>query len=138
MMTLCPSEVRIPSARMRAIVSVGPPAAKGTTMTTGRVGKVWADAPVMAAAATSAVRTNLFMDVPVVGKAIARGRHPTRRRAAGKDAIGGFASLAAASILPAPGTPMSLLRLFFSFRGRAGRGGFWLVSLAWLALGFVL
>ena len=33
---------------------------------------------------------------------------------------------------------MSLLRLFFSFRGRAGRGGFWLVSLAWLALGFVL
>src|ERR1051325_9770114 len=79
MMTLCPSEVRIPSARMRAIVSVGPPAAKGTTMTTGRVGKVWADAPVMAAAATSAVRTNLFMDVPVVGKAIARGRHRPRR-----------------------------------------------------------
>ena len=33
---------------------------------------------------------------------------------------------------------MNLLRLFFSFRGRASRGGFWLVSLTWGALGFVL
>jgi uncharacterized membrane protein YhaH (DUF805 family) len=27
------------------------------------------------------------------------------------------------------------LRLFFSFRGRASRGGFWLVSLTWVVLG---
>src|SRR5262249_17776086 len=41
-------------------------------------------------------------------------------------------------LLAAPGVPMSLLRLFFSFRGRASRGGFWLVSLTWGVLGFVL
>ena len=29
---------------------------------------------------------------------------------------------------------MNLLRLFFSFRGRAGRASFWLVSLTWVVL----
>ena len=33
--------------------------------------------------------------------------------------------------------PMNALRLFFSFRGRAGRGGFWLVSLTWGVLGLL-
>ena len=33
---------------------------------------------------------------------------------------------------------MRLLKLFFSFRGRAGRAGFWIVSLTWGVLGNVL
>lgn len=33
--------------------------------------------------------------------------------------------------------PMNALRLFFSFRGRASRGGFWLVSLTWGVLGLL-
>jgi uncharacterized membrane protein YhaH (DUF805 family) len=33
---------------------------------------------------------------------------------------------------------MHLLKLFFSFRGRASRAGYWLVSLTWLVLAFVL
>ena len=32
---------------------------------------------------------------------------------------------------------MNLLRLFFSFRGRAGRASFWLVSLAWVVLSLI-
>ena len=38
MMTVWPSEARMRSATMRVIVSVGPPAANGTTMVMGRVG----------------------------------------------------------------------------------------------------
>jgi hypothetical protein len=37
-MMICPSDVRIRSAMMRAIVSVGPPAEYGTTIVIGRVG----------------------------------------------------------------------------------------------------
>jgi hypothetical protein len=42
MMTDCPSEARMPSAMIRPIVSVGPPAGNGTTIVTGRPGYVCA------------------------------------------------------------------------------------------------
>src|SRR4051812_48600962 len=52
MMTDCPSEGRMPSAIMRAIVSVGPPAGNGTTTVTGRAGYVCAT-PLSANATTA-------------------------------------------------------------------------------------
>jgi hypothetical protein len=36
--TVCPSEMRMRSLMLRAIASVGPPAANGTTIVTGRDG----------------------------------------------------------------------------------------------------
>ena len=58
MITCCPSASERPTARTRPAVSDELPAAKGTTMVTGRVGQLCADAvptaPMIASAATAA------------------------------------------------------------------------------------
>src|SRR4051794_11519179 len=54
-MTGCPSGLRSASARSRAILSEGPPAANGTTRVTGLAGKsAWAAASSGASARTAA------------------------------------------------------------------------------------
>src|SRR5258706_565125 len=58
-----PSERPMRSPRMRAIVSVGPPAANGTTTVMGREGYAWAAAKVDIAASNAAPRTCRSGDV---------------------------------------------------------------------------
>src|SRR6266850_6931668 len=63
--TVCPRLFVIRSAMMRAIVSVGPPAENGTTIATGRAGKLCADAaPQQETTATTKSR-NRFMAPPL-------------------------------------------------------------------------
>src|SRR6185437_15783420 len=54
--TACPRAFVMRCAMMRAMVSVGPPAANGTTMVTVRVGKSWAGAASAAAQRAAAAR----------------------------------------------------------------------------------
>src|SRR6476469_8615018 len=62
-MTGCPSGLRSASARSRAILSEGPPAANGTTSVTGLAGKsAWA-AAASGASARTAVRSRIAVIV---------------------------------------------------------------------------
>src|SRR6266849_7073656 len=58
-----PSDIRMRSERMRASVSVGPPAGNGTIMVTGR-DEGWALAPQLAVRATAAATAAIFMFPP--------------------------------------------------------------------------
>src|SRR5258706_12371682 len=74
-----PSERPMRSPRMRAIVSVGPPAANGTTTGIGREGYAWAAAKVEIAASNAAPRTfrrgEVFMPREFTGDSRVRYRH---------------------------------------------------------------
>ena len=58
MTSCCPSASDMPTARMRAAVSVELPAANGTTTVTGRVGQVCAEAGAVVATAASVQSAN--------------------------------------------------------------------------------
>src|SRR5436190_18840557 len=66
MITGWPSDTRMRSERMRASVSVGPPAGNGTMMVSGRDGKGSALAPQLTASAKAAATAAIFMFPPVV------------------------------------------------------------------------
>src|SRR5438552_804817 len=68
----------MPSAMMRAIVSVDPPGASGTRIVTGREGKDCALAPPIAQPAASAMATIVFniCVLPDVGYTVAPRIHP--------------------------------------------------------------
>ena len=74
-----PSERAMRSPRMRAIVSVGPPAANGTTTVMGREGYAWAAAKVDIAASNAAPRIcgsgDVFMTREFTGYARLRSRY---------------------------------------------------------------
>jgi hypothetical protein len=59
--TCWPSVADIRSATSLATISVGPPAAKGTTIVMGREGKVWAVAGMAAVAARTAASASLLV-----------------------------------------------------------------------------
>src|SRR5262245_53399016 len=63
--TVCPRLFVIRSAMIRAIVSVGPPAENGTTIVTGFVGKLCANAALQKETTATAKKRNLFMTPPL-------------------------------------------------------------------------
>src|SRR5262249_5334042 len=79
MRTLCPSAGPMPCATMRATVSVGPPAANGTTIMIGRDGELCAAAAPKLIVTSTAPRTSRFMSAPCEACAAGPGE-PTRRR----------------------------------------------------------